>query len=157
MIRFRLYLLGLSLWLTTASHATLPIQTFATDSGAKVYLIESHTLPMVDVQIDFDAGSRRDPAGKTGLASRVASLTAKGLRAQGGLAALDENQLGEAWADLGASFGGGAGDDRMSFKLRSLTQAALLSQAVELAARQMAHPAYSTPQWEEEKIGRAHV
>ena len=151
MIRFRLYLLGLSLWLTTASHATLPIQTFATDSGAKVYLIESHTLPMVDVQIDFDAGSRRDPAGKTGLASRVASLTAKGLRAQGGLAALDENQLGEAWADLGASFGGGAGDDRMSFKLRSLTQAALLSQAVELAARQMAHPAYSTPQWEEER------
>ncbi|MDI9331134.1 MAG: pitrilysin family protein [Alphaproteobacteria bacterium] len=137
-----------ALWAGIAQ-ATLPIQSFTTSSGARVFLVESPSLPMVDVQIDFDAGARRDPAQKTGLANQVASMTAKGVRAQGSLPALDENQLGEAWADLGASFGGRASDDRMSFKLRSLTQAELLRQAVQLAARQLAHPAYRPEQWEE--------
>lgn len=142
-----------TLWLLlgVSAHATLPIQTFSTDAGARVYWVESHALPMIDVQIDFDAGSRRDPALKTGLAAQVASMTAKGLRADGTHPAFDENQLGEAWADLGASFTGSASDDRMSFRLRSLTQTDLLRQAVQLAARQLAHPAYRAAQWDEER------
>ena len=104
------------------AQATLPIQTLTTAQGARVYLVHSASLPMVDVQIDFDAGERRDPVGQTGLAASVAAMTAKGVRAAAGKPALDENQLGEAWADLGASFGGSATDDRMSFRLRSLTQ-----------------------------------
>lgn len=131
--------------------AALPIQTFTTAAGTRVYLVQSPTLPMVDVQIDFDAGDRRDPPGKVGLASNVASLTAKGVRAQGGQPALDENQLGEAWADLGASFGGSASDDRMSFRLRSLTRPDTLRQAAELAARQMGQPAYRPEHWDEER------
>ncbi|MEY2620499.1 MAG: hypothetical protein RIT26_319, partial [Pseudomonadota bacterium] len=133
------------------AHATLPIGTFTTESGAKVYWVQTPDLPMVDVQIDFDAGSRRDPATQTGLANQVAGLTSKGVRAHGAWPEMDENQLGEAWADLGASFGGGASDDRMSFKLRSLTQADLLSQAVRLAARQLAHPSYRAEQWQDER------
>jgi len=61
--------------------------------------------------------------------------------------ALDENQIGEAWADLGASFGGSAGGDRMSFGLRSLSYPDLLDKAVALAARQMAHPAFPEAMW----------
>jgi zinc protease len=68
-----------------------------------VYLIESPSLPMVDVEIDFDAGDRRDPAQKAGLAGVTASMADKGIAARDGEPALDENQLGEAWADLGAS------------------------------------------------------
>ena len=49
--------------------ALLPIQHWTEGSGAKVYLVESPVIPMVDVQIDFDAGTRRDPAGQSGLAS----------------------------------------------------------------------------------------
>ena len=41
--------------------AALPIQHWTQASGAQVWLIESASLPMVDVQIDFDAGSRREP------------------------------------------------------------------------------------------------
>jgi zinc protease len=51
----------------------------------------------------------------------------KGVLAAGNEPALDENQLGEAWADLGAGFGGDAGSDRMSYSLRSLTDPALLA------------------------------
>lgn len=141
-----------ALGLAQAAHAVLPIQHWQQPSGARVYLVESHGLPMVDVQIDVDAGSRRDPQNKPGLAAVAAGQLASGIRAQPGsqgpyARALDENQLGEAWADLGARFGAAATGDRLSFSLRSLSDAALLDKAAELAARQMAHPAYPEPVW----------
>ena len=148
---FRSFVLAWAWGVVACAHAALPIQTFTTPAGTRVYLVQSPTLPMVDVQIDFDAGERRDPKGKAGLASNVAGMTVKGVRAQGPWPALDENQLGEAWADLGASFGGSASDDRMSFRLRSLTQPDTLRQAVELAARQMGLPAYRPEHWDEER------
>ena len=134
------------------AHASLPIQHWTQPNGARVYLVESHAIPMVDVQIDIDAGSRRDPAAQAGLASVMTGQMANGMRAepngQGPFPKpMDENQIGEAWADLGASFGGSAGLDRMSFGLRSLSYPDLLDKAVALAARQMAHPAFPQALW----------
>ena len=131
--------------------AALPIQNWRQPNGAQVFFVESRSIPMVDVQVDFDGGGRRAPADKAGLASVSASLTSKGIRAAGNEPALDENQLGEAWADLGAGFGGDASSDRMSFSLRSLTDPALLQRAVALAARQMGEPAYPPNVWERER------
>jgi zinc protease len=131
--------------------AALPIQHWTQPSGAKVYLVESRSIPMVDVQIDFDAGGRRDPAGQAGLASVTAAMTGKGLLARDGEPAMDENQLGEAWADLGAGFGGDAGSDRMSFGLRSLTEPALLDRAIHLAARQLGEPAFPEYVWQRDR------
>ncbi len=62
-----------SLW------AALPIQHWTAANGARIYLVESPSLPMVDIQIDFDAGSRRDPAGQAGLASATAGMLSKAL------------------------------------------------------------------------------
>lgn len=131
--------------------ALLPIQHWREPSGAQVWLVESPAIPMVDVQIDFDAGSRRDPANQAGLASAVATMASKGVRAGRGAAALDENALGEAWADLGAQFEVGAGKDALSYSLRSLTEPDLLDKAVLLAARQMAEPAWPQDVWERER------
>ena len=145
--------LALACWAAASwAHASLPIQHWTQPSGARVYLVESHAIPMVDVQIDIDAGSRRDPSAQAGLASVMAGQMANGTRAepqgQGPYPkALDENQMGEAWADLGASFGASAGGDRMSFGLRSLSYPDLLDKAVALAARQMAHPAFPEAIW----------
>ena len=174
------------LFVHISAQAVIPIQHWTQASGAQVYLIESPAIAMVDVQLDFDAGSRRDPPGQAGLASLTASLLEKGVRAAGdalpsnqqgpqdrlgrtagaaaplggsavreatsvGATALDENALGEAWADLGAQFGASASNDRMSFSLRSLTDPALLDQAVALAARQIAEPAYPDAVWQRER------
>jgi zinc protease len=145
--------LALACWAAASwAHASLPIQHWTQPNGARVYLVESHAIPMVDVQIDIDAGSRRDPAAQAGLASVMAGQMANGTRAepqgQGPYPkAMDENQIGEAWADLGASFGASAGGDRMSFSLRSLSYPDLLDKAVALAARQMAHPAFPEAMW----------
>ncbi|MDB5875232.1 MAG: peptidase M16-like [Ramlibacter sp.] len=137
--------------------AAIPIQQWTQPSGAKIFLVESPTIPMVDVQIDFDAGSRRDPADKAGLVSVTAGMTSKGItaaRAAGSGpydAALDENQLSEAWVDLGADFGASAGSDRMSFSLRSLNYPDLLPKAAQLAARQIADPAFPDTVWQRER------
>jgi zinc protease len=137
--------------------AAIPIQHWTQPSGAQVYLVESPSLPMVDVRIDFDAGGRRDPADQAGLASATAGMTSKGiLAAKDGAAtlyplALDENQLSEAWADLGAGFDGGASSDRMSFSLRSLSYPDILPKAVQLAARQLGDPAFPEAIWQRER------
>lgn len=145
--------------------AGIPIEHWRHASGADIYLVHSPALPMVDVQIDFDAGDRRDPAHQAGLAGVTTGMMSKGLRAArtGATAAgayagaLDENALGEAWADLGASFGASAGRDRMSFTLRTLSFPDLLSRAAQLAGRQLADPAFPAQVWtrERQRLGAA--
>lgn len=119
------------------AQAAAPIEHFTLPSGAQVWFAASPSIPMLDVQIDFDAGSRRDPAAKAGLADATALMLTKGVRAEGRQLALDENRLGEAWADLGARFAASASSDRLSIRLRSLTDEALLPRAVALAAREI--------------------
>lgn len=149
---------ALSVWATALflinfSWAGIPIEHWTQATGAQVYLVQSAAIPMVDVQLDFDAGSRRDPADQAGLASVTAAMASKGVRASSSSSesAMDENALGEAWADLGASFGAHATSDRMSFALRSLAYPDLLSKAVQLAARQLAEPAFPADVWQRER------
>ncbi|MFT4194623.1 M16 family metallopeptidase [Ottowia sp.] len=133
------------------AQAAIPIQHWTQPGGAQVFLVESPAIPMLDVQLDFDAGSRRDPAGQAGLASVTALMADKGVAARDGAPALDENQLGEAWADLGASFGGSASNDRMSFALRTLTEPDLLRRSVHLAARELGDSAWPDDVWQRER------
>ena len=143
--------LGL-LWLSqSAAQAAIPIQHWVQPSGARIYLVESPAIAMVDVQIDFDAGSRRDPAAKAGLASIMSAMLDKGVQARPDAPALGENELSEAWADLGAQFGAGAGPDTLGFSLRSLTEPDLLAKALALAAREIAEPAFPDAVWQREQ------
>ncbi|WP_370521695.1 M16 family metallopeptidase [Acidovorax sp. HDW3] len=131
--------------------ALLPIEHWQQDSGAQVWLVHSPGIPMVDVQIAFDAGSRRDLPAQAGLAQAVALMSSKGVAEQGAAPALDENQLGAAWADLGASFGASAGRDSFGYALRTLTEPDLLARATQLAARQIAAPSFPAAVWENER------
>ncbi len=152
MILFRsLFAAVLLVLLSGPTRAAIPIQHWTHASGARVYLVESPGIPMLDVQVDVDGGSRRDPAAQAGLASVTADLLTAGVAAQGGAPALDENQLSEAWADLGASFGANASGERFSLSLRSLTQPDLLQRAVALAARQLASPAWPEAVWQRDR------
>ncbi|RZL89466.1 MAG: insulinase family protein [Variovorax sp.] len=133
------------------AQAALPIEHWTLSNGARIYLVSTNALPIVDVQIEFDAGSRRDPPAQSGLAGVTAGMVEKGIRARDGEPAMDENALGEAWADLGASFDAGAGSDRMSFSLRSLSDPALLGKAVRLAAHEIGEPAFPEDVWKRER------
>ncbi|KQX24376.1 M16 family metallopeptidase [Variovorax sp. Root434] len=136
----------------TSAQAALPIQQWTLANGAKIYLVSTNALPIVDVQVDFDAGSRRDPAAQAGLASATATMVEKGVQAgKGGEPALDQNALGEAWADLGASFDVSAGTDRTSYSLRTLSDPALLNKAVALASREIGESAFPDDVWQRER------
>lgn len=127
------------------------IEHWTLANGARVWLIESRNLPMVDLNIAFDAGSRRDPSNQAGLAAVTLNLMSKGVAAHLGRPALDENQLAEAWADLGAMFNDSLLPDRISFNLRTLSYPDILPQAVALAAQQLAAPAFAAPLWQRER------
>jgi zinc protease len=144
----------LAVWALVAlqpAQAALPIEHWTHASGARVYFVPSPAIPMLDVQIDMDGGSRRDPAAQAGLARATANLLSGGVAPHEGRGALDENQLSEAWLDLGAQFGANAGGERLSFSLRTLTEPALLDAAVALAARQMAAPAWPDAVWQRDR------
>lgn len=152
--RSRLAALGAALACFCAAPAALAAPAIAhwtQPSGAQIWFAASPAVPILDVELDFDAGSRRDPADKAGLAAVTALMSQKGVLARGGEPALDENQLGEAWADLGASFDAGAGLDRTTFRLRTLTQDDLLEKAVHLAARQIGEPSWPQDVWQRER------
>jgi zinc protease len=144
-------LAGVALLGTLDAQAAIPIQHWTLANGAKVYLAATDALPIVDVQIDVDAGSRRDPAAQAGLAGASAGMVEKGVRASDAGPALDENALGEAWADLGASFDAGAGAERTSFSLRTLADPGLLDKAVALAAREIGEPSFPADVWQRER------
>ncbi len=148
---FATRLMLLALLPVGTAFAALPIQHWTQPSGAKVYLVESRGLPMLDVQIDFDAGQRRDPKDKAGLAAATTRMSDKGVAAAAGLPALDENQLSEAWADLGASLAVGASNDRLSFVMRSLSYPDILPQAVQLASRQLGQALFPEAVWQRER------
>jgi len=56
-----------------APAAALEIKRSVLSDGAVLLVSEQHQLPMVTMTIAFDAGARRDPEGKAGLASLTAS------------------------------------------------------------------------------------
>lgn len=121
------------------------------DNGAKVYLMHTDAMPIVDVQLDFDAGSRRDPAAQAGLAQAVAAMLDKGVDSYRDLPAREEAELANAWSDIGAQFSASVLADRFSFRLRSLSTHALLAQASVLAQQQLAVPAWQSSTWQRER------
>lgn len=119
--------------------AALQIQSWTQADGARVLFVPTHAIPMLDVSVQFDAGQRRDPAGKAGLAElTVASLT----RGVDGTAPLTEAQILDGFADVAAERNAGAGQDRAGVSLRTLSSAAERDAALALLARTLAHPSF---------------
>jgi zinc protease len=125
--------------------AALQIQTWTLDNGARVALVENHAIPILDASVEFDAGARRDPAGKAGLAGLTNAMLARGINAGSDAAAepaLSEAQILNGFADIAAQRGGGAEMDRAGINLRTLSSAAERDKAVNLVARLLAQPSF---------------
>ncbi len=111
----RLIVAAFAFLLAQSVQAGIKIEHWVSPSGARVYFVESRVLPMLDVQVDFAAGSMFDPVGKAGLAA----LTRATL--DNGAGKLDETAIAEQLADIGANLGGSADTDRASVSLRTLS------------------------------------
>ncbi len=111
-----------------------PVQSWTTAQGTRVYFIETHSLPMIDVQISFLAGSAFDPADRAGLAAMTAGMLDQGAGAR------DEKAVAETLADIGAQLGSGAGMDSASISLRTLSDPERRATAVGLMVDALARP-----------------
>jgi zinc protease len=132
----------LSLGCIVSAHAILPIEKLDGFKGAKAYLVQTKSLPMVDIEVSVDAGDRYDPAGKSGLADMTAGLMNYGVRGEKG--ALNEAQIADEIADLGANIGLSVSGERAILRIRTLSRKDLRDRAVQLAASMLSAPTYDT-------------
>jgi zinc protease len=105
----------LLLLLCAPALAGVPVQHWTTAHGARVYFVENHDIPMLDVAVDFPAGSRLDSPQKNGLARLTHAMLDQGA---GGLS---DVQIAHKLADVGAVLGGTFDRDRAGVALRTLS------------------------------------
>ena len=125
--------------------AGIKIENWVTPSGARVYFVESHALPILDVQVDFAAGSMFDPPGKSG----TASLTCGALDL--GAGKLDETAIAEEMADIGAALGGSTDTDRASLSVRTLSAPEKRDVALAVLRNVLQAPRFDAAIFEREK------
>jgi zinc protease len=121
-------------FIATAAQAALPIQHWQMDNGVRVYFVENHDLPLLDVSVEFSAGSSRDDKSRPGLASMTHHLLTLGA---GGMT---EEEISRRMADIGASLGGSFDQDRAGLRLRTLSSERERNQALEIMAKSLQSP-----------------
>jgi len=127
------------------AYALLPIQHWQTGNGAQVYFVANRDLPMLDVSVDFPAGSAFDTREKSGLAA----LTQRLLKL--GAGGLSEDEIARRMADVGAQLGGRFDSDRAGLSLRTLSSAEEMKEALGLLARILQGPQFPPAVLEREK------
>jgi zinc protease len=135
-----------ALWIAACTaQAALPIQHWTTSSGARVYFVESRSIPMLDINVDFDAGGRRVPADKAGLGGLTHALL------KAGSAARSEEETSRRIADVGAQLGGNVDRDRAGLSLRTLSSERERAQAIATLAEILQTPAFPDAAFAREK------
>ena len=122
-----------------AALANPQIQHWQAPSGAKVYFVEDHGLPMLDVAVDFPAGSGFDVAGKVGVASVTYGMLDLGVQG------MDEDDIARKLADVGAQLSGQFDADRAGLVLRTLSSEAERDAALDILARCLQQPLFPEP------------
>ena len=126
------------------AQASLDIQTWKTSTGTKVLFVESAELPMLDVEMTFDAGSSRD-GNAFGLASFTSAMLGMETKNK------NEEQMSELFSRLGAQLSTDVGRDQASIRLRTLTRESLMTPAINGFQEVLAQPKFSQEIFERER------
>jgi len=133
------------LMMSLSAEAGVKIQQWQTATGAEVYFVENHDLPIVDLSVNFSAGSVRDTAEKSGLAGVTRYLMALGA------AGMSDEVIANKMADIGAILGGEFNSDRATFKLRTLSNAREQTQALDVFVKVLQKPDFPQAVLDREK------
>jgi len=135
-MRRNLLFILLSLYSLTAT-AVPDIKTWQTSRGIPVYFVETRQLPMLDLQVVFDAGSVRDPDGKRGLSQMTNALLSVAANE------LTADQISFEFERLGAEFGAHSGFDSASVSLRSLSDETKLKPSLDMLKNVITSPDFT--------------
>lgn len=102
---------------STEINFSLPeIQRFNLDNGLKVFFVQKNNLPIIQINMIVNAGSKYDPADKKGLANLTSMLIDEGA---GNYNALE---LSDEFDTLGSHFNVGASQDNIFLSLQTLKE-----------------------------------
>jgi zinc protease len=125
--------------------AGVRIEHWTTQSGARAYFVETHALPIVDVSVEFTAGSAYDPSERAGLGQLTLSLL------KGGSARFSEADVDRRLADAGAQLRDNFDLDRAGFALRTLSSDIERAAAADTLADILQAPRFANDVFEREK------
>lgn len=125
----------LMLAMFAAPASALEIKRTVLKNGAVLLISPQHQLPMVTIAIAFDAGSRRDPKGKAGLAALTASCLTLGTKT------MTAGQFNQKVDFMGSSVSTGTGLDSAEAGMTSLKKYEY--QTLDLLAAAITEPALS--------------
>ncbi|MBM3359273.1 MAG: insulinase family protein [Betaproteobacteria bacterium] len=145
-VYLRLSAVAVLLAVALPAQAILPIQHWQTASGARVYFVENRDLPMLDLSVEFPAGSAYDRPEKSGTAGMTNALLRRGADGMG------EDEIARRLADVGAQLGGSFDTDRAGLSLRTLTSRKERSEALDLFGRILRKPEFPAEALEREKV-----
>lgn len=106
-----------------------------TSHGAKVLYVYAPELPMVDINVVFNAGAARDAALPGTARMTIAMLDE-------GAAGMNADQIASAFADVGAVYGVSSERDMAVVSLRSLTDDKALNSALKTFTTVLTHPEF---------------
>jgi len=128
------------------SFSMAPVQHFTLSNGLPVVLLEKHQVPLVQMNLVIYSGAVNDPAGKTGLASMVATMLTDGAGSR------DALTFADAVDYLGASLYGSAGQHTSSVSLH--TPVSKLDSALALHADAAQRPTFASAELERHRKDR---
>ena len=120
-----------------------PYTTKTLSNGAKLYAMEYHELPLVDMAVIVGAGSASDPNGKEGLADLVADLLRKGTPTR------SARDIADAVDFVGGSMSASADQDGTHMSAEFLTKD--LEMGLDLVTDVLMHPAFTQEEVERQK------
>lgn len=91
-----------------------PVSTFELANGLRVYFVQKNSLPIINVNLVLDAGSKYDPQGKKGLTNLLSMVIDEGA------GEYDSLQLSDQFEVLGANFSVSCDQDSIYFSLQIL-------------------------------------
>lgn len=118
------------------------VQRWSDASGARVSFVARDALPIIDLSLDFDAGSRYDPLDRAGVGELLRSILFTGARAGAGRPALNESAFEAAFDEAGAQLSVDISADCLSIGLRCLAHAPLFDAALSALCAGLAAPVF---------------
>jgi zinc protease len=98
----------------SSAKSILPLKKWTTSSGTPVFYAHEPDLPIIDIQVAFDAGSSRDES-RQGLAKMTNEALSSGTQTK------NVDELAAAFDDVGAQFSTAVSRDMAVIALRSLS------------------------------------
>lgn len=122
------------LFVVGSANAAVKIQQWQTPAGTEVYFVENHDLPILDISVNFPAGSAHDTVEKSGVAGITRYLMTLGA------AGMTDEIIANKFADVGAALGGSFDADRAALSLRTLSSEREREQALSVFTQILQKP-----------------